>query len=168
MRQEGKRQARKLASTMRQQIMFSAVKEEIVWKIKFSGCSNFNNLTMTGLRAGSSNSITKPPLSALDFKKTILSWLSFNCSEPPAQSDHYRGHPLSPHLVASTGPSDFTSDTSFLGEMSLCSQTNLLHVLWFISVFPSYCKFYKSDNLLLTIVLVTGTKMILNKKLLNE
>lgn len=146
MRQEWGMQTRKLVSIMRQQILFSGVKEEIVSKIKFSWCSNFNNLTKTGPRAGSNNSISKRSLSALYFKDTILSWLSFNWSESPAQSDHYRGHPPSPHLAASTGPSDFTSDTFSLGEMSLCSQTKLLHELWFISVFSSYCKFCKSDN----------------------
>lgn len=150
---------------MRQQILFSGVKEKIVWKIKFSWCSNFNNLTKTGPRAGSNNSISKTPLSALDFKDTILCWLSFSFSKPPVQSDHYREHLPSPHRAASTGPSDFTSDTSSLGEMSFAPR-------------PSYYMYYDSclsshhtassikvtttlSNLLITIVLVTGTKWFL-------
>lgn len=81
---------------MRQQIEFSRVKEEIVWKVKFCWCNNFNNPTKTGPRAGSNNSKSKPTVSALDFTDTTLSWLSFNYSEPPAQSGHYRGDPPNP------------------------------------------------------------------------
>lgn len=54
--------------------------------------------------------------------------------------------PSYPHWAASTHPTDFNLDAPSSGEMTLCPQAKLIHVLCFTSIFPPYCKFFKSED----------------------